>query len=40
MIIHYVNERQLQYLETLFAIYTQDGWVIPAWLVYLRETAK
>jgi len=40
MIIHGITSAQCAKLEELFAKLTPSGWVIPAWLILLKETAK
>jgi hypothetical protein len=37
MLITSIQIKDVEELELLHAILTKDGWVIPAWLVYLRE---
>jgi hypothetical protein len=38
MIIHHISEDQIFYLESIFAVLTETGWVIPDWLKLLKET--
>lgn len=32
-----ISLRDIEQLEIIFAIYTEKGWVIPEWLVYLHN---
>lgn len=37
MLIVHIKPEDLSILEEIFAILTEDGWVIPQWLVELRK---
>lgn len=38
MLIHFIKLKDLLVLEEHFAVLTEEGWVIPQWLVLLHET--
>lgn len=37
--IHFVTLKNVAKLEQIFAVLTPAGWVIPDWLVLMRDTA-
>lgn len=40
MVIHHAKIKDIEILEEIFARFTESGWVIPQWLVLMRQTAK
>ncbi len=40
MLIHFIQAKDIEWLETKFATLTEAGWVIPDWVVLLRETMQ
>lgn len=40
MILSSISLEQVEVLERTFATLTEAGWVIPAWLVYLRSEVE
>lgn len=38
--IHHATFEQVYVLEGIFATLTPTGWVIPAWLVLMRDTVS
>lgn len=37
MILTSITLEQVEVLEGIFAVLTEQGWIIPAWLIHLRE---
>ncbi len=37
MLLTSITQEQVDDLDYIFATLTEDGWVIPDWLVYLRD---
>ena len=33
-----ISSENIFVLETLFAVLTENGWVIPNWLIYLKDS--
>jgi hypothetical protein len=40
MILHNIKMWDILWLEAKFAYLTQDGWMIPRWVILLVETCK
>jgi hypothetical protein len=40
MILHQVDEKNVEILESIFAYLTPEGWVVPEWLKLLRATIR
>lgn len=39
-IIHSVKKNQLDFLKETFAFLTEDGWVIPQWVLFIESNVK
>jgi hypothetical protein len=37
---HNLTLAQVEHLEQIFAVLTAEGWVIPAWLIELRNGVR
>lgn len=35
-----ISLKDVEILEGIFATYTDTGWIIPQWLIYLRTCAE
>jgi hypothetical protein len=40
MIIHHIKLEDITRLEIQFAVFTKDGWKIPAWVSLLKASRK
>lgn len=40
MMFHHVDEKNVEILEGIFAYLTPNGWVIPEWLILMRQTIR
>lgn len=37
MFLHHVSKEDVKILEDIFAVLTENGWVIPEWIDLLRK---